>query len=118
MIHSPTSEYEHMLDVLKNFVAGELGVNRTALTAETRIEEDVSIAGLDTYIFYENYFSTFSISNPDDFPVAEYVTSENPWRHAIPLLFSKKARLKYKTKDVTLGHLAHVALLKRWFNPE
>lgn len=95
----------------------ELGVDRAALTVETRIEEDVSIAGLDTYMFYENYFSTFGISNPDDFPVDEYVTSENPWKYLIPMLFSKKARQKYKTKDVTLGRLAHVALLKKWVNP-
>ncbi len=110
-------EYEHMLNVLKDFVVEKTGVNRTELTAETRIEEDISIAGLDTYIFYEDYFSTFNISNPEDFPVDEYVTSENPWQHIIPMLFSKKARQKYRTKDVTIGHLVQVALLKKWVNP-
>lgn len=110
-------EYEQMLNVLKDFVAAKLGVDRAELTAETRIEDDVSIAGLDTYIFYENYFSTFGISNPDDFPVDEYVTSEIPLRHLLLGIFSKNERQKVHPKHTTLGHLTRVALTKKWVNP-
>ncbi|UOQ76385.1 DUF1493 family protein [Hymenobacter sp. 5516J-16] len=109
-------EYQQALEIVKIFVSNQLSIAKNKLSEDTRIEEDVRIAGLDTIIFYENFFKQFQIADPQDFAVKKYVTSENfePFR-LIKSVFSASERAKLKVRDTTLRHLTHVAMQKRWF---
>lgn len=108
-------DYENMLEVLNIFVSTKTGIEKSKLTEETKIEGDVGIAGLDTYQFYDDFFTEFKITNPSDFEVDEYVTSENlEIGKLFNSIFSKTQRQKLKTKNNTIRHLINVAVAKKW----
>lgn len=108
------NHYEITLESVKNFVSENLGADKNKLTEQTKIEEDLGIAGLDTITFYETFFDKFKISNPSDFNVDEYITSENLEIGAFfKSLFSKSQR--NKTKNNTIQHLTHVAMKQKWY---
>jgi|GEM_PF-6128923 len=104
-----------MLEAVKSFVERKVGINKAELNESTRIEEDVSIAGLDTHTLYNDFFAEFGIANPEEFPVDEYVTSENALRDILKALFSRKGRPELRPRETTIGHLTQVALAKKWF---
>lgn len=110
------TEYSHTLDVIKDFVSDKLGIPKALLTGLTKIEDDVAVAGLDTYTFYEDYSLEFQISNLEDFQAASYVTPESlQVKQLLKSIFSRRERQKLLVKSNTLGHLTRVALTKRWF---
>lgn len=110
------SDYQEMLEAVKSFVSVKLGASDRELSENTKIEEEFGIAGLDTIAFYENFFDEFHIVNPEDFNAIIYVTSENlELGRFIKSIFYKTEREKLRGKDATIGHLARVALMKRWF---
>ncbi|GGG36088.1 DUF1493 family protein [Hymenobacter glacieicola] len=109
-------EYQQALEIVKIFVSNQLGIAKNKLSEDTRIEEDVRIAGLDTIIFYEDFFTQFQIANPQDFAVEKYVTNENfILFRLIKSIFSASERDKLKVKNIMIRHLTYVAMRKRWF---
>ncbi len=92
-----------MLDRVIEFASHRLGIPKGKITPYSKIENDFGMAGLDTISFYEAFFAEFGVTNPEEFPVNDYVTSEN-------FSFSFK-----RPKSLTIGHLAKVAESKRWF---
>lgn len=104
-----------MLEEVIEFVALRCGIPKFKITKELKIESDFGMAGLDTIQFYEEFFEVFKIQNPEDFDMDRYVTSENlEFKLIVKSLFSKIARQKFKTKDISIGHLAKVAETKYW----
>jgi len=101
-----------------DFITRKLGIDKSELTDKTTIEDDVGLAELDTYIFYDDFFVEFEISNPKDFNVDEYVspTIYSPFL-ILKGIFSKKARNKMKSKSTTIEHLTKVAMEKKWREP-
>lgn len=111
-----TSKYISMLQKVIAFTSEFMGIDQDQLSEHTKIESDVGMAGLDTILFYEAFFTAFKISNPQDFNADLYVTPEvlQP-RLLLKSVFSKKARSQLKIRDITLKHLAEVALKREWF---
>jgi hypothetical protein len=110
------TDYKSMLDRIMTFVSDRLGVDKSKITEQTSIEDDFGIAGLDTLTFYEEFFTEFKISNPTDFNVGQYVTSENMQVGVfIKSLFSTTTRKTFKTTSVSLKHLTNVALRRKWY---
>ena len=105
-----------MLDAIKDFVSLKLGIKKSLLTEQTKIEDDVCIAGLDTWTFYEYFFTEFEISNPPDFDLDRYASPEMvlDLKKLFKQLLSKSYRERTRRKNVTLKHLAVVALTKKW----
>jgi hypothetical protein len=104
-----------MQDKILTFVSEELGIEKSKLSMNSKIEDDFGIAGLDTILFYERFFEKFEINDFQDFNINRHVTSERliP-KDLVKILFSKKYRTNNKTKQVTLRHLSNVAAKKIW----
>ena len=111
-----------MLEKVIEFVSKATGVPANKITAESRFEDDFGMAGLDSMIFYENFFRDFKIQNPEEFNADRYISDDGfenfSLKQFIKAIFSKEARNKLRTKDVSVGHLAKVAELKKWFEEE
>ena len=111
------TDYNSMLDRVMTFVSDRLGVDKSKLTENSLIEDDVGIAGLDTLTFYEEFFNAFKIANPNDFNSDQYVTSDNLQIGLfVKSIFSTKARQLLRTKNISIGHLANVALKHKWYD--
>jgi hypothetical protein len=109
------TEYNLMLDRIITFVSDRSGIEKSKLTENSLIEDEIGIAGLDTLTFYEEFFKDFEIDNPSDFNSHQYVTSENlQIGLIIKSIFSTKARQTLKTKSVSVRHLVDVALKRKW----
>ncbi len=63
-----------LFDRIKLFVSAKTGVEVSALHRRTKVESDLGMAGLDTIIFYEDFFQEFQISRPEGFDFEKYVT--------------------------------------------
>ena len=108
--------YDKMVEIVKAFISNNIGIDKSKLNEETKIESDVGMAGLDTLIFYENFFSEFKIDIPEDFNTDKYITSENLQIGLFAKsVFSKEARKKLRTKENTIRHLTNVALKRKWY---
>ena len=111
-----TETYDTMLEKVKAFVVEKLGLALSGLTENTKLEQDAGLAGMETLIFYDDFFTEFRIRNPEDFNADRYVTSETPeFGKVIRALFSKARRRELRARSVTLRHLAQVALRREWF---
>lgn len=97
------------------FISSNLGVPIHKITLDSKIETSFGIAGLDTLIFYDEFFTTFEIVNPEDFSIDDYITPEGVNLFlALKSLFSKSAREQFKTKDISVRHLVKIAETKQW----
>jgi Protein of unknown function (DUF1493) len=110
------TDYYKVLQRVIALVSDKTGIEESELNENTKIEEDVGLAGLDTLEFYEEFFTTFQINNPQDFDSNKYISPENiDLFSVIKSIFSKKARQKFNLKNNTVEHLTNVALKKRWY---
>jgi hypothetical protein len=113
-----SNTYERTLEIVKTFISSKTGINKLKLTEETKIEDDVGMAGLDTISFYEDFFSEFQIVH-EGFELDRYVTSENlELKGCFRSIFSKTYRQKNRTRNNTIRHLTHVVIAKKWFGEE
>lgn len=105
-----------MENEVKLFISIKLGIPIDEIHKESKIEADFGLAGLDTMLFYDTFFTEFDIVNPEDFDLDEYVTPDVPnFRLLIKSFFSKAAREKMRVKTVSVGHLVRVAEARKWF---
>lgn len=85
-----------------NFVRERIGEPDNGITMNSLIEEDFGIAGLDTISFFEEFFKEFEVTNSKEFPLDDYVSSEN--------LFGDKT----PRKNLSIQQLIIIAEAKKW----
>ncbi|MGB3779933.1 MAG: DUF1493 family protein [Tunicatimonas sp.] len=104
-----------MLEKVICFTVSKLGTPNSDITKNSKIESDFGISGLDTISFYEEFFKEFGVKNSEAFKWDRHVSSENlELELLVKSIFSKQAREKLKTKDVSIKHLTKVAETKIW----
>jgi hypothetical protein len=110
------TDYSIMLERVIALISAKTGIEESKLNENTKIEEDVGLAGLDTMELYEEFFTIFQIHNPQDFDSNKYISPENiDLFGIIKSIFSKKIRHEFNLKNNTIKHLTNVALKKRWY---
>lgn len=110
-------EYDKMLKKVITLISAQTGIEKSKLNENTKIEDDVGLAGLDTISFYEEFFTEFQIDNPQDFDSGMYISSENiDLLSVLKSIFSKKVRQEFQLKNNTIKHLTNVALKRRWYD--
>jgi Protein of unknown function (DUF1493) len=113
------TDYSMMLERVIALISAKTGIEGSKLNENTKIEEDVGLAGLDTIEFYEEFFTEFRIDNSQDFDSSKYISPENiDLFSVIKSIFSKKTRHEFNLKNNTIKHLTNVALKKRWYEEE
>lgn len=110
------TDYSIMLERVIALISVQTGIEESELNENTKIEEDVGLAGLDTIEFYEEFFTEFQIDNPQDFDSNKYISPENiDLFSTLKSIFSKRVRHEFDLKNNTIKHLTNVALKKRWY---
>jgi hypothetical protein len=93
-------DYDIMLNKVIVFVAEHTGLNELQLNENTKIEDDVGLAGLDSIEFYEDFFTEFQIVNPQDFDSKKFVSPENiDLIDCLRILFSKNVKQEFKVSN-------------------
>lgn len=111
------TDYGIMLNKVIVFIAEHTGINELQLNENTKIEDDVGLAGLDTIEFYEDFFTEFQIVNLQDFDCKKFISPENiDLIDFLRSLFSKKLKQEFAIKNITVKHLTNVALKRVWYD--
>jgi hypothetical protein len=113
----------HMKEVspeLKEFLIKKYGSIGKPLTHNLGLEEYFGIAGLDTITFYNDFVSEFSIRIPNDWNIANHISSEVFYdlRHTLKRWVSKSYRNKTNYRDITLGELQEMIIAKKWIQAD
>ena len=97
------------------FISKQTQVPVEQIKLDSLVEQDFSLASLDTIVFYEEFFEEFNILNPQDFNSDKYITSA-PTKISVLFksIFDKDLRQKLKYEDVTVRHLIKIDQNKKW----
>ena len=97
------------------FISKQTQVPVEQIKLDSLVEQDFSLASLDTIVFYEEFFKEFNIQNSQDFNSDKYITSA-PTKISVLFksIFDKDFRQKLKYEDVTVRHLIKIAQNKNW----
>jgi hypothetical protein len=106
---------EGLSERVLGFLTELWGLRRDQLQAETRLEEDLGMTGLDAAEFLESFAREFGV----DLAGIEFHKHFGP--ECGPLLFCP-GWLREEMEDlglypVTIGHLVNIAAAGRWFCP-
>ena len=103
--------------VLKEFITKRLGSREKYLNHSSGIEEFYGMAGLDSIVFYQDFVSEFRIEIPENWNIANHITSENiNIRHHLKRFLSKSYRKKTKYLDLTIDDLEEMINSKKWID--
>lgn len=110
------NDYPIMLKNVIDFISNHLGIDKSKLNENTKIEDDVGIAGLDTISFYEDFFCEFQIDNPHDFNSDKFISPENMNFYSFfKSIFSKNTNKELEIENITIRHLTNVAIKRKWY---
>ena len=97
------------------FISKQTQIPVKEIKLDSLVEQDFSLASLDTIVFYEEFFKEFNIQNPQDFNSDNHITTTPPKMSVlIKSIFDKDLKKKLKYKDVTVRHLIKIAQTKNW----
>jgi hypothetical protein len=101
---------------LESFARDELGrplFGKLKLSAQTRLEEDLGLTGVDAIAFIDKWAETFKVA-AQGFPYARYFGPESfDLTRTVLGIFSDRFRREPQV-TITLGMLEHAMRLGRW----
>ena len=112
-----------LYDRVKVFAAEFWPISKEKLTPDTRLADDLGIAGDDGYELLEAFCEEFEIQNTSEIDPTEYFGSEG-WDFEIFLFFyylifeRKKLNDYYSPPPLTLRDLVKSVEAKRWIPPQ
>ena len=103
----------------KYFISKKLQIKPEEIDLNKKLSRDFGCCGMDALELFEDFFTTFNITNTDEFDSDLHIDG-GPDFGPRPLSFIKnllnRKRWKYLRPDVSIRHLEKVAEEGRWFN--
>ena len=102
------------------FIQKQTGLAPDALHPEAQLADDLGFYGLDAIAFFEQFFETFPLQNPEAFDADLHINGSVDFSQSISNWIrnrSNKERINYRNPDVTLAHLNEVVERGEWFTP-
>jgi hypothetical protein len=108
-----------MLGSVEAFVRERTGHSkRTPITAETRLEDDLDLTGIEAENFMDSFFAVYEVES-GDYRFDRYFVGEGSGLIlSLVTLLSKKRRDALKRVPITVGMLADAAERRRWISSE
>lgn len=108
-----------MKQELVDFIISRTHLRAEEIRPELRLSQDIGLVGLDSVMFFEEFFENFQIKNIEGFDADLHIEGSVDFAPR-PLHWIKniliKERRKYLRPDVTMGHLDKVLESGKWFN--